>query len=158
MNQQHKSQALEMFPYGLYVVGVGKGETIGAYTANWVCQASFEPALVMLGVRRGARHHELIEKDRVLTVNILASDQKKIAATFMRWLEPQGGHFGSIAYTTGVTGAPILDDAPAYLECEVNEIVAGGDHDVVIARVIEAGHRRDASPLLLSDTGWTYGG
>lgn len=158
MDPVSRRRVLERIPYALYVVGVGRGETVGAYTANWICQTSFEPPLLMLGVRKGARHHQLIAEERVLTVNFLASDQKKIAAAFMRWRDPENGRFGDIPFTTGRTGSPILTDAPAWVECEVLRIVAGGDHDVVVAEVVEAGVVRDAPPLMLSDTGWTYGG
>ena len=150
--------ALGMIPYALYVVGVGRGDDVGAYTANWISQASFEPPLLMLGVKKDARHHALIEKHGVLVVNVLGEGQKSLAAAFMRWKDPEPGRIGGHAYTTGVTGAPILPDAPVSIECRVRRIVPGGDHDVVVAEVVETVTRREARPLLLSDTGWSYGG
>ncbi len=153
-----RRQALGMIPYALYVVGVGRGGDVGAYTANWISQASFEPPLLMLAVKRDARHHALIEKHGVLAVNILDDGQKSMAAAFMRWKDPAEGTIGGYPYTTGVTGAPILPDAAASVECRVRRIVPGGDHDVVVAEVVETVARREARPLLLSDTGWSYGG
>ena len=64
-----------------------------------------------------------------------------------------------VRYRTGKTGAPILDDAIAFVECEVREIANdGGDHAVVIGEVVEAGVRKDEPSLTLMDTGWHYGG
>jgi len=158
VNERHKRAALEMIPYGLYVVGVGRGQDAGAYTANWVCQASFVPPLLMLGVKVSARPRKLIESERVLTVNFLGEGQKKIAASFIKWHGPKGETLAGHPFVTGVTGAPILADAPAYVECEVRQIVTAGDHDVVLAEVVEAGVRRASEPLMMSNTGWSYGG
>jgi len=158
VDQSGRRRALGMIPYGLYVVGVGRGDEVGGYTANWISQASFDPPLLMLAVKRDARHHALIEKHGILVVNVLDSTQKRIAAAFMRWRDAKDGKIGDVAYSTGVTGAPILVEAPVFVECRVRRIVPGGDHDIVVAEVVEAVARREARPLLLSDTGWSYGG
>ena len=65
---------------------------------------------------------------------------------------------GDYTFRVGRTGAPIFEDAIAFFECEVRQVAPAGDHDVVIAEVVEAGVRSDAQPLLLKDTGYTYGG
>ena len=65
---------------------------------------------------------------------------------------------GEVRCRTGVTGAPILEDAPGYVECRVRDILGGGDHDVVVGEVVEAGVHRDEPMLQLSETGWHYGG
>ena len=61
-----------------------------------------------------------------------------------------------------VTGCPILDEAAAYLECRLVQIMdIGGDHDIVLGEVVAAGVRQqgDASgSLKLSDLGWSYAG
>lgn len=158
MDDHQKRRALESIPYAVYVVGVKQGDVLGAYTANWICQASFRPPLLMLGVKADGRQRACMESDPVLTVNLLDESQRSVAAAFVRWNEPRDGRLGGIGFTTGVTGTPILDDAPAYLECRVRRIVPGGDHDVAIAEVVEAVVRRDFSPLHLSQTGWSYGG
>ena len=158
MDREQKKKALETIPYGIYVVGVRQGESMGAYTANWICQASFKPPLLMLGVKADGRQRQYIESDGVLTINLLDETQKAIAASFVRWIQPKDGRLGDVAYRTGVTGTPILEDAPAYVECRVRQIIKGGDHDIVIAEVVEAVFRRDFSPLLMSQTGWSYGG
>jgi flavin reductase (DIM6/NTAB) family NADH-FMN oxidoreductase RutF len=64
-----------------------------------------------------------------------------------------------VRHRAGKTGAPILEEAIAYFECEVREIAnQSGDHAVVIGEVVEAGLARDEPALTLMDTGWHYGG
>ena len=159
MRDEDKRAVLGMIPYGLYVVGVGRGEGCGAYVANWISQASFKPPLLMLGVLRKGRQHGIIESERALAVSFLASDQKDLASRFLRFQAADGGRLSGLAFTAGrATGAPVLDEAPGFVECRVRQIVAGGDHDVVLAEVVEAGWRRAATPLMLSDTSWSYAG
>lgn len=159
MRDEDKRGALAMIPYGLYVVGVGRGESSGAYVANWISQASFKPPLLMLGVLRKGRQHAIIESERALAVSFLASDQKEVASRFLSFQAAAGELLGGLAFTPGrATGSPVLDEAPGFVECRVRQIVAGGDHDVVVAEVVEAGWRRAAAPLMLSDTGWSYAG
>ena len=64
-----------------------------------------------------------------------------------------------VRHRFGKTGAPILEEAIAWVECEVREIAnQGGDHAVVIGEVVEAKVNKDEPALTLMDTGWHYGG
>ncbi|MBI4352348.1 MAG: flavin reductase family protein, partial [Candidatus Omnitrophica bacterium] len=63
-----------------------------------------------------------------------------------------------VSYTLRRTGAPILDRAVGFLECEVRQIVEAGDHSVVIGEVVEAEAVKEEPPLVMSDTPWHYGG
>ena len=123
-------------------------------------QCSFTPPLVALGVKKGTLSHEMITHGKVFSVNILAKDQKSLAEHFVK---PAQGHadvkLAGIAHHAGKTGAPILDEAIAFFECEVREMANGaGDHALVIGEVVEAGVRQDVEALTLKDTGWHYGG
>jgi len=158
LDEKAKKSALLMIPYGLYVVGVTDGKTTSAFTANFVSQCSFQPPLLMLGVNRDGRAHAILEKGRVFSLNLLASDQKDIAAAFFKSPEADGTRIGSYEFVRGETGAPLLMDAPASLECRVVSIQLVGDHSVVVGEVIGALHRREAKPLTMEQTGWKYGG
>ena len=158
MEEQIKKEALRMISYGLYVIGTKDRATVHAFTGTWFSQASFKPPLVMLGVSGDGRSAQMIKESRVFSVNLLGQGQKEIAQNFFKCPEPQDGKFGAVAYEIGTTGCPLLKEAPAFLECRVVEIVAKGDHLVVIGEVTEAGVRREMLPLSLSDTPWKYGG
>jgi len=56
------------------------------------------------------------------------------------------------------TGCPILRQALAWFECEVEGGIPVGDHALVVARVIDGGQIAAGDPLRDDDLGWTYSG
>ena len=159
MDLQAKKTALRKIPHGVYVVGVKRGEQLNAFTATWLTQVSFTPPLVAMGIKKDSHSLEMIRQDRVFSVNLLGKDQKPIAEHFVKPATVVGEKLKEVPHRKGKTGAPVLDDAIAYVECEVREIAnEHGDHAVVIGEVIEAGVRKDEAALTLLDTGWHYGG
>ncbi len=159
MDPQAKKTALRKIPHGVFVVGVKQDSQRNAFTATWLTQVSFTPPLVAVGIRKDSRSLEMIRQDRVFSVNVLGKDQKPIAEHFVKPAGAVGEKLKEVSYSSGKTGAPILDQAIAYFECELREIAnEHGDHAVVIGEVVEAGVRKDEPALTLMDTGWHYGG
>ena len=158
MEEGVKKKVLRMLTYGLYVIGVRNNSTVHAFTGTWFSQASFKPPLVMLGVSGEGRSAHMIKESRVFTVSILGTGQKEIAQTFFKCPDPKDGKFGEVSFEKGANGCPIITEAPAFLECRVVETVEKGDHLVVIGEVVEAGVKKEATPLALSETPWKYGG
>lgn len=160
MDVEAKKRALRMITYGLYVLTAADGDEVAAGTVNWLSQASFDPPLVMVGIKVGSHLHALIERTGTFAVNVLAADQKAIAQDFFRTTKVEDGKLSGHPFEPGpATGAPLLVELPAWWEARVVDKVARGDHTVYVAEVVEAGVRRpDAKPLVLWDTGWYYGG
>ncbi len=159
MDLQAKKIVLRKIPHGVYIVGVKQGTQLNAFTATWLTQSSFTPPLVAVGVKKDSGSFEMMKSDRVFTVNLLGKEQKSIAEHFVKPAKVVGEKLNEVRYRTGKTGAPILEDAIAYVECEIREIAnEGGDHAIVIGEVVEAGVPRDEPALTLMDTGWHYGG
>ena len=159
MDLQAKKTALRKIPHGVYVVGVKQDSQLNAFTATWFTQVSFTPPLVALGIRKDSHSFEMIKQDRVFTVNLLGKDQKALAEHFVKPATVMGEKLKEVRHRPGKTGAPVLEDAIAYVECELREIAnEHGDHAVVIGEVVEAGVRKDEAALTLMDTGWHYGG
>ena len=159
MDLQAKKTALRKIPHGVYVVGVRQGTQLNAFTATWFTQVSFTPPLVALGIKKDSHSLEMIRSDRVFTVNLLGKDQKPIAEHFVKPSAALGEKLQGVRHRPGTTGAPVLEEAIAFVECRVREIAnEHGDHVVVIGEVVEAGVRRDEPALTLMDTGWHYGG
>ena len=159
MDLQAKKTALRKIPHGVYVVGVKQGAQLNAFTATWLTQVSFTPALVALGIKKDSHSFEMLKRDRVFVVNILGKDQKALAEHFVKPANVVGEKLSTVRHRSGKTGAPVLEEAIAYVECQVREIAnEHGDHAVVIGEVIEAGVHRDEPALTLMDTGWHYGG
>ena len=158
MDKETRKMVLRKIPYGLYVIGVKRGEEVNAFTGSWLSQASMNPPMVMLGVAKESLSLRMIQADKVFSVNFLLKSQKDLAEHFVKPAWQAGNKLGNVPFTPGRTGAPILDSAPFYLECEVREITGGGDHAVVLGEVVEVGLRERADPLVMSDTPWHYGG
>jgi len=167
MNPDHKKTALRMIPYGLYVLmGESKDGQVSASTVNWVTQASFEPPLVVVGVKADSAAHGVIKDAGAFSLNVLGKGQQSLAFAFFKSVEREGNSIGGQAFRAGTTGAPILDDAPAFVECRLVDTVEKGDHSVFVGEVVGAGlaaeiaGRPDAVTLALGDLGEKtfYGG
>jgi flavin reductase (DIM6/NTAB) family NADH-FMN oxidoreductase RutF len=160
MDPEIKKKTLRLLTYGLYVVtAAGDGE-VAAGTVTWLSQASFSPPLIMVGVKVDSSLHKLVMRQRALAVNVLAAGQKEIASAFFGRTTVENGRINGYGYEPGSkTGAPLLLDLPAWFEVRVTDTVQRGDHTVVVGEVVDAGLREeDVKPLILWDTGWSYGG
>ena len=158
MDTEEKKELLKKVPYGLYVIGVKRGEEINGFTATWLSQISFVPPMIMIGVQRKSLAFEMIQEGKVFVINFLSKDQQEVAKTFFRPSRIEGNTMGGYAYHTDVTGAPILEDSTGYLECKVNEIAGTGDHAIVVGEIINAKVKKNVDNLILSDTNWNYSG
>jgi flavin reductase (DIM6/NTAB) family NADH-FMN oxidoreductase RutF len=167
MDANAKKTALRMIPYGLYVLTAeGKDGTVGAATVNWVTQVSFAPPLVAVGVKADSGVHALIKETRAFALNVLGKGQQKMAFTFFKPAQRDGQTVSGEPFRAGSTGAPILEHAPAFIECRLVESVERGDHSIFVGEVVEAGvgtapaGRADDATLWLKDLGDNvfYGG
>ncbi|MHB8684953.1 MAG: flavin reductase family protein [Dehalococcoidia bacterium] len=149
--------ALEQISYGLYVVGSKHGDDVNGMTANWLTQVSFEPRMVALAVEAQSHTMANIRASQVFSVNVVAEADIALIEKFVEPQERRGNKLGGVDFRTGETGCPILDQAIAWLECEVVQTVTTGDHELVIGRVIDGGENRAGDPLTLRAMGWSYG-
>jgi flavin reductase (DIM6/NTAB) family NADH-FMN oxidoreductase RutF len=156
-----------MIPYGLYVLTVAEGkDKIAAATVNWVTQTAFAPPLVVVAVKTDSGAYQIVKSAKTFALNMLGKGQKGLAFTFFKPANVSDGKISGQAYRTGTTGAPILTDAPAAVECRVTGIVEQGDHHIVVGEVVEAhlqkppAGRPDAAILEMKDLGDNvfYGG
>ena len=153
-----KKTLLRKIPHGLFICGVAEGDAVNGFTASWVTQGSFEPPLVVMGVRADSTSNGMIQRTRRFSLNVLAADQKDLAATFFKPQAAVGGRFEAAPFELGSMGLPILKDALGGVECELVGELAHGDHTVFVGEVKSAVLHRDGDALELSSTGWQYGG
>jgi len=167
MDADAKKTALRMIPYGIYVMTAeGADGSIAAATVNWVTQTSFEPPLVVIGVKGDSGARAILEKTQNFALNMLGKGQQNVAFAFFKPAQVDGGKISGEPYRKGSTGAPILENAIASVECKVTDIIERGDHHVVIAQVVDANvakppaGRADDAILWMKDLGEKvfYGG
>ena len=139
---------------GVYVVGVAAGERRNAFTAAWLTQVSFDPLLVALSVNPGNASWPLLVEGGGFVVNVLRRDQVDLAEHFGLHSGREEDKLAGIAWRPAPSGAPILANAVAWLECRLHARHPAGDHEIVLARPVGgdlvAPH---AAPLLYRDTG-----
>ena len=157
MNEKYRQQSLRMFSYGVYILSsVNKGEHCVS-TVTWVSQASFEPPMISVCIKRNSASYEIVKKRGEFILHLLGDNQKKMASTFFKPTifenEKLNGQEFSLA-----NNLPLLKDIPAYIQCKVVEILENGDHPLFLAEVVDAKINNDSNPLELRKTGWTYGG
>jgi flavin reductase (DIM6/NTAB) family NADH-FMN oxidoreductase RutF len=140
--------------YGVYVVGVAAGERRDGFTAAWVMQASFDPLLLALSINPDNASYELLHAGGGFTVNVLKQGQLELARRFGTRSGRDQDKLAGIPWRPGRTGAPILEQALAYFECELTGRHRAGDHELVLGRVVD-GKILDpgAAPLTYADTG-----
>jgi flavin reductase (DIM6/NTAB) family NADH-FMN oxidoreductase RutF len=139
---------LGRFATGVTVVTVRDASEVDhGMTVSAFCSLSLEPPLVLICVEKDASLHEVLAASTGssrFAVNILEARQEEIAR---RFAEEHPDRFEGIGFTRGLTGAPLIDDCLAVVECEVRNRYAGGDHTIVVGAVVAAS-AHDGRPLL----------
>jgi len=157
-----RRRVLRSLPYGLYVVGTRADARRNAMTLNWATQLAFEPKLVGIGVEQAALTHELLVEGGVFALCTIARDDRAVVRKFTKPVEVdlEANTLNGFGFHDGVSGAPILDLAVGYLDCEVRQQVPCGQHTLFIGEVVDAGFRGEEGTELLrmEDTRMDYGG
>jgi flavin reductase (DIM6/NTAB) family NADH-FMN oxidoreductase RutF len=158
MDAAAKKNLIRRFPFGMFAVTVAEGEQVNAFTANWLTQAAFEPAMLMVAVENDGQSIGMIRRSGVFTVNLFASGQRELAGQLGRSFARNPRKLDGVAYHPGANGCPILDDTLGWLECRVTGETPAGDHTVFVAEITEAGVLRDGDALTMAETGFRYSG
>jgi len=159
-----RRRVLWKMPSGLYVVGsTDKGERRNGMTLNWATQLSFDPKLLGISVEQGALTHTLIEAGEVFSLCIIDREDRAIVRKFTKPVEVDlaARTLNGFAYVDGpVTGAPVLAQSVAYIECEVRQRVALGNHTLFVGEIVNVAFVKDEETevLRMEDTRMNYGG
>lgn len=146
-------------PNALALVGSRAGDEWNAMTTSWITQLSMDPVLVGIGVDNTAVTHRLISQGGSFTVNLWSADETRVFVKFSKPAAFEEMTLNGRAVSEGVTGAPVFDEAIAYVDCEVRQTHDLGTHTLFIGEVIDAGIRDDdARVASMSDTRMKYGG
>jgi len=113
-------------------------------TANSLVSVSLVPPLVSVCLDHAAELHDLIVAAREFVVNILESRQEELSR---RFADPHQDRFEGVGYHLGPDGQILLDGALAHIECQHFAQYPGGDHTIVVGRVIGGG-AHDGHPLI----------
>lgn len=133
------------FASGLTVITSSTAQGPAGFTCQSFASLSLEPALVTFSPARTSSTWPVLRDAGSFTVNILPAEHQHLAGQFAR---SGTDKFAGVSHTSSPLGNPILDDALAWIDCELHAEYDGGDHTIVVAAVRHLSARTDAEPLL----------
>lgn len=136
VNSDSLKGAMRHFPTGVTVLAAGHGENAEGMTANAVLSVSLDPPLFLVSVHKDARINARIREEGCFSASILAGDQEGLSRLFASPERSSGlPAVHSMGGGYGATGAPLVKGALAAIECKLEEVYPGGDHDLFLGRV-----------------------
>lgn len=134
INSEAYREALRHFAAGVTIVSIKAGERLHGLTVSAFASVSPEPPLVAIVIDQAHHAHAMLEEDgAVFAVNILGDDQSVLSNRFA-FIKDEN-RFAEGSWKTAATGAPVLSDALAWLDCTLHSKHRAGTHTVYIGEV-----------------------
>ena len=138
--------ALGCFATGVTVVTcLDATEAPAGITVNSFTSVSLDPPLLLVCLHKMAAAADPLIGASHFAVNVLQREQQPASITFSTRVEDR---FGSMAWSCGEAGAPILEESLCVFECERFAVYEGGDHHILVGRVVKASFDASLDPLL----------
>lgn len=147
-------EAMSRFASGVTVVTASRDADRFGITVSSFASVSIEPPLVLVCVSRGLLTHAAIEHSQAFAVNILGIHQVEVGRRFAGLTPETGDRFSGLSWSTSGTGAPLLDDSLACLDCRLHASHDGGDHTIFVGEVVDARVSGEGPPLLYHNRLW----
>ncbi|MET9490724.1 flavin reductase family protein [Nocardia sp. NPDC006630] len=150
MEPQYLRTVLAQWATGVVVVttlaedGGRHGMTASSFTS-----VALEPPLVSVCVASAGATCRMIRRSGVFAVNVLGSDHEEVGSRFAG--PGLDDRFTAGRWDTATTGAAVLADAVAWVDCAVAACYPAGDHTIVLGMVQDAATPRPAAPLIYHD-------
>ncbi|MEU4654783.1 flavin reductase family protein [Streptomyces sp. NPDC023723] len=132
------------FATGVTVITANYSGELFGVTVNSFTSLSLDPPLVLFCLHDRSSFRAALDVGSSFTVNILSEEQRGIAGLFASGVD----RFLKVNSLPGLGGSPVLTNSLAYITCEVTQQLPGGDHVIIVGRVIDTGLlRRQGRPL-----------
>ena len=138
--------AMGHFASGVTVVTVSDGQGgVGGLTANAFSSLSLDPPLILICVDTSSQALQYIEAEKAFTVHFLADTQEETAISFA---QHGSGKAHGVEWELSERGTPRLTEYTVALECQLENELEGGDHVIIVGRVLDIStHKNDSLPL-----------
>jgi flavin reductase (DIM6/NTAB) family NADH-FMN oxidoreductase RutF len=152
IEQARFRQVLGHFPTGVTVITAAPegappvGLAVGSFAS-----LSLDPPLVLFCASKSSSSWPKIEAVGSFCVNILAEDQEEVCRQFASKAEDK---FAGVGYRPGHTGAPILNGVLGWIDCRMESVTEGGDHVIVVGRVLDLEVAHEGKPLVFFRGGY----
>ena len=147
-------KALRHFPAGVTIVTVRSGDRTHGLTVSAFSSVSAEPALISITIENRHKGYAMLEEpEAVFAVNILGEGQSELSNRFA-WVKDED-RFSAGNWSSAETGAPVLTDALAWLDCRIHARYPAGTHTIYVGEVV-ASHvpEEEAAPLVYWNRGY----
>ena len=144
-------QALGQFATGVCLVTVDDPK-LGplATTVNSFSSVSLDPPLVLWSVQNSSDHLAVYAQCQHFGISVLSSEQGALSSQYAQ----HGGHGAQAEhFTAGPQGEPKLIDALAHFTCATYAVHPGGDHQIIVGKVVQF-ESREADPLIFFSGGY----
>jgi flavin reductase (DIM6/NTAB) family NADH-FMN oxidoreductase RutF len=146
-------------PNALALVGSRSGDERNAMTTSWITQLAQEPVLIGVGIDNDAVTRRLVAEGGSFTVNLWDATDTKVFVKFSKPAVDDGATLNGRPVRAATTGAPVFEEALAWVDCEVRHTLDLGSHTLFVGEVVDAAIRDDeARPASMNDTRMKYGG
>jgi flavin reductase (DIM6/NTAB) family NADH-FMN oxidoreductase RutF len=146
-------------PNALALVGSAHDGERNGMTTSWITQLSMEPVLIGVGIDNSAVTHRLISGSGAFSLNLWDAENTRVFVKFSKPATDDGTTLNDRAVSTAATGAPIFDEAIAWMDCAVRHTLDLGTHTLFVGEIVAASINDDeARPASMNDTRMKYGG
>jgi flavin reductase (DIM6/NTAB) family NADH-FMN oxidoreductase RutF len=126
--------------------GTPVGMIVGSFTS-----VSMDPPLIAYLPSKGSFAYSRISTASHFVINVLSAAQENLCRTFASRVDDK---WSGVSWHSAPNGAPVLDEAVAWIECSVESVIEAGDHFIVLGRVVELAVVNPATPLLFFQGGY----
>ena len=141
-------RVFDQFVRGVFVITTRCGENLNGMAAAWVNRSAEQPFYLMASIWKNNLSHDLVKESGIFAVHVLRSDQVAVARHFGKQSGRDVDKFASVPYRVARTGAPILTDCLASLDCRVVSATESGDHTIFLGEIQEADFVTQGEALL----------
>lgn len=144
-------QVLGHFPTGVTVITAAGPDGPAGMCVGSFASVSLDPPLVLFCAAKQSSTYPRIQAAGRWAANILGEDDEQLCRLFA---QKDVDRFAHVAFGIGASGAPILDEAIAFVDCVTETEHDAGDHLIVVGRVLELGYASEGKPLLFYRGGY----
>ncbi|GAB3381355.1 flavin reductase family protein [Spongiibacter taiwanensis] len=146
LDQRQLRNALGQFATGVCVVTANAAE-LGPFgmTVNSFSSVSLDPPLVLWSLRNDSECFEAFRQTRFYAINVLRNDQQQLSN---QYASPVNHRLSPEHFSIGKTGSPVLRGVLCTFECEIWQRYDGGDHTILVGKVLESQSNPTGKPLV----------
>ncbi len=126
--------------------GAPVGMTVGSFVS-----VSLDPPLVAFLPDKGSTTFPKIRDAGFFCVNVLGAEQEQVCRAFA---SRGADRFAGLKWRSAQSGAPVLDGAIAWIDCDIDNVIDAGDHYIVLGRVRDLALAEAGLPLLFFQRGY----